>query len=239
MAGAKTQEKLDKTLAFIKDFIKKNNYPPSVREICKEVGFKSTASVQYYLDKLEEQNLIRRSLSKNRTIELVNNDDDTPEFATLPLLGNIAAGQPLFAGVNHDESVHVPADYFNLDDDMFCLTVKGESMRDIGILNGDCVLIKRQSTAREGEIIVALIDNNEVTLKRFYKKDGKIVLHPENSTMQDIVVDSSHDFAILGVAKGLMRNRLYNLLFCFLCDIQRHSFDIGFYPFNDRLAVYL
>lgn len=209
MAGAKTQEKLDKTLAFIKDFIKKNNYPPSVREICKEVGFKSTASVQYYLDKLEEQNLIRRSLSKNRTIELVNNDDDTPEFATLPLLGNIAAGQPLFAGVNHDESVHVPADYFNLDDDMFCLTVKGESMRDIGILNGDCVLIKRQSTAREGEIIVALIDNNEVTLKRFYKKDGKIVLHPENSTMPDIVVDSSHDFAILGVAKGLMRNRIF------------------------------
>ena len=144
------------------------------------------------------------------TIELVNNDEeDTPSFATLPLLGNIAAGQPLFAGVNKDESVHVPSDYFNLDDEMFCLTVKGESMRDVGILNGDCVLIKRQSTAREGEIIVALIDNNEVTLKRFYKKDGKIVLHPENSTMQDIIIDSTHDFAILGVAKGLMRNRIF------------------------------
>lgn len=210
MANAKTQEKLDKTLAFIKEFVKKNSYPPSVREICKAAGFKSTASVQYYLDKLEEQNLIRRSLSKNRTIELVNNDEeDTPSFTTLPLLGNIAAGQPLFAGVNKDESVHVPSDYFNLDDEMFCLTVKGESMRDVGILNGDCVLIKRQSTAREGEIIVALIDNNEVTLKRFYKKDGKIVLHPENSTMQDIIIDSTHDFAILGVAKGLMRNRIF------------------------------
>ena len=180
-----------------------------MREICKAVDFKSTASVQYYLDKLEEQNLIRRSLSKNRTIELVNNDEDeAPAFATLPLLGNIAAGQPLFAGVNQDESVHVPVDYFNLDDEMFCLTVKGESMRDVGMLNGDCVLIKRQSTAREGEIVVALIDNNEVTLKRFYKKDGKVILHPENSEMQDIVVDSSHDFAILGVAKGLMRNRI-------------------------------
>lgn len=208
--SAKTQEKLDKTLAFIKEFLKKNNYPPSVREICKEVGFKSTASVQYYLDKLEENGLIKRSLSKNRTIELICDQDEeqTPKFATLPLLGNIAAGQPLFAGVNKDESVSVPADYFNLGSEMFCLTVKGESMRDIGILSGDCVLIKRQSTARDGEIVAALIDNNEVTLKRFYKNGNVIVLHPENSAMDDIIVDSSHDFAILGVANGLMRNRI-------------------------------
>ena len=121
MNSQKTQEKLDKTLAFIKKFIRENNYPPSVREICKEVGFKSTASVQYYLDKLESDGLIRRALSKNRTIELLCDDEeeDGADFASVPMLGNIAAGQPLFAAVENDIKLHVPTDFFHLKGETF------------------------------------------------------------------------------------------------------------------------
>ena len=211
MSSQKTQEKLDKTLAFIKKFIRENNYPPSVREICKEVGFKSTASVQYYLDKLESDGLIRRALSKNRTIELLCDDEeeDGADFASVPMLGNIAAGQPLFAAVENDIKLHVPTDFFHLNGETFCLTVKGESMREIGIMNGDVVLIRSTPSASDGDIVAAQLDGNEVTLKRFFRKSPElIVLHPENSNMEDIIVTPETEFRILGVAVGLMRNTI-------------------------------
>ena len=211
MNSQKTQEKLDKTLAFIKKFIRENNYPPSVREICKEVGFKSTASVQYYLDKLESDGLIRRALSKNRTIELLCDDEeeDGADFASIPMLGNIAAGQPLFAAVENDIKLHVPTDFFHLKGETFCLTVKGESMREIGIMNGDVVLIRSTPSASDGDIVAAQLDGNEVTLKRFFRKSPElIVLHPENSNMEDIIVTPETEFRILGVAVGLMRNTI-------------------------------
>ncbi len=230
----KTAEKCIKTLEFIKDFLDKNGYPPTVREICNNVGFKSTASAQYYLGKLEEQGEIRKGDNKNRAIEIVNktstnsvidnNISVVSEIAennivnskevfsnlvTIPMLGNVAAGAPLFADVENDTSYTVPSDYFNCRGQMFLLNVKGESMKNIGILNGDLVLVKQQNVAKDGDVVVAQIDNNEVTLKRFYNCGSYIRLKPENDEMSDIIVTSDREFRILGLAVGLMRNKIW------------------------------
>ena len=230
----KTAEKCIKTLEFIKDFLDKNGYPPTVREICNNVGFKSTASAQYYLGKLEEQGEIRKGDNKNRAIEIVNktstnsvidnNISVVSEIAennivnskevfsnlvTIPMLGNVAAGAPLFADVENDTSYTVPSDYFNCRGQMFLLNVKGESMKNIGILNGDLVLVKQQNVAKDGDVVAAQIDNNEVTLKRFYNCGSYIRLKPENDEMSDIIVTSDREFRILGLAVGLMRNKIW------------------------------
>lgn len=229
----KTAEKCAKTLEFIKSFVDKNGYPPTVREICNSVGFKSTASAQYYLDKLEDKGEIRKGNNKNRAIELVNksttavdngNQSIAKEIAdaklidsqemfsnliTIPMLGNVAAGSPLYADVENDTSYTVPSDYFNCRGQMFLLNVKGESMKNIGILNGDLVLVKQQNVAKDGDVIVAQIDNNEVTLKRFYNCGSYVRLKPENDEMSDIIITSDREFRILGVATGLMRNKIW------------------------------
>ncbi|MDE7070480.1 MAG: transcriptional repressor LexA [Clostridia bacterium] len=230
----KTAEKCVKTLEFIKDFLDKNGYPPTVREICNNVGFKSTASAQYYLDKLEEQGEIRKGDNKNRAIEivnktftnsvkknaksvvseiadnnLINSQEVFSNLVTIPMLGNVAAGAPLFADVENDTSYTVPSDYFNCRGQMFLLNVKGESMKNIGILNGDLVLVKQQNVAKDGDVVVAQIDNNEVTLKRFYNCGSYIRLKPENDEMSDIIVTSDREFRILGLAVGLMRNKIW------------------------------
>lgn len=225
MGYSKSIEKTNQTYQFIKDFIAANNYPPSVREICAVVGFKSTASAQYYLDKLAEMGLIRKCASKNRTIEVVerapaiqilpqtavtetNGFDFHEDAVRVPFLGNVAAGQPLFADVAVGESYYVPKDFFALKRNSFLLKVKGESMIDIGIFDGDVVLVEQSEDAHDGDIVVAQLDGNEVTLKRFYRRPGHILLHPENATMQDIVVLPDRDLRILGIAKGLMRNAI-------------------------------
>lgn len=210
---AKSDDKELQTLQFISEFVSKFNYPPSVREICANVGFRSTASAQYYLNKLVENGKIRRNTGKNRTLEII-----APEFSRtanedngmrrVPMLGNIAAGKPLFAGVNSDEYIDISPEYFNTSGELFMLTVKGTSMINVGILDGDTVLIRKQPTAYNGQIIAAMIDNNEVTLKRFYKESDAIRLKPENDNMEDIIVEPSQEFAILGVAVGLMRNNI-------------------------------
>ena len=223
----KTAEKCSLTLEFIRKFVDEKGYPPTVREICSQVGFKSTASAKYYLDKLEEQGAIRKGENKNRAIEIVEKATDNsalPQiksdniknaneiFANLvsvPMLGNVAAGAPLFADVENDTSYAIPSDYFNCKGQMFLLNVKGESMKNIGIYNGDMVLVKQQSVARDGEVIVAQIDNNEVTLKRFFNCGTYIRLRPENDDMSDIIVTNDRDFRILGIATGLMRNRIF------------------------------
>ncbi|MGN0789484.1 MAG: transcriptional repressor LexA [Christensenellales bacterium] len=210
MSYTKSAQKLEQTYQFIKDFVSRNNYPPSVREICSVVGFKSTASAQYYLTKLEENGLIRKSDGKNRTIEIIDNDSterDTRDYNKVPFLGNIAAGEPLLAAVEVDQSYTLPSDFFRYDDDSFLLKVKGSSMIDIGILDGDMVLINAQNTAKDGDIVVAQIDNEEVTLKRFFKEKDCIRLHPENSFMSDIIVEPNRQFRILGVISGLLRNQ--------------------------------
>ncbi|MDE5756219.1 MAG: transcriptional repressor LexA [Clostridia bacterium] len=231
----KTAEKCAKTLEFIKEFVEKNGYPPTVREICNSVGFKSTASAQYYLDKLEEQGEIRKGDNKNRAIEIVNKTNSTAtagdeiqnianesidnriidssdlfaNLVTIPMLGNVAAGAPLYADVENDISYTVPSDYFRCRGQMFLLSVKGESMKNIGILNGDMVLVRQQNVAKDGDVIVAQIDNNEVTLKRFYNCGSYIRLKPENDEMSDIIVTSDREFRILGIATGLMRNKIW------------------------------
>ena len=229
----KTAEKCAKTLEFIKEFLDSNGYPPTVREICANVGYKSTASAQYYLDKLAEQGEIRKGDNKNRAIEIVNksvapsmvdnnsNNIDAVDnsiidsqelftnLVTIPMLGNVAAGAPLYADVENDTTYTVPSDYFNCRGQMFLLNVKGESMKNIGILNGDLVLVRQQSVAKDGDVIVAQIDNNEVTLKRFYNCGSYIRLKPENDEMSDIIVTQDREFRILGVATGLMRNKIW------------------------------
>lgn len=210
---AKSEDKVLQTLKFISEFVAKYNYPPSVREICAHVGFKSTASAQYYINKLEESGKIKRNSGKNRTIEILapefmRTSTDDKNIVNVPMLGNIAAGEPLFAGVKDDECIGISPEYFNTSGELFMLTVKGTSMVNAGILDGDTVLIRKQPTAYNGQIIAAMIDNNEVTLKRFYKESECVRLKPENDNMDDIIVDPSHDFAILGIAVGLMRNNI-------------------------------
>ena len=202
------------TLQFISEFVSKFNYPPSVREICANVGFRSTASAQYYINKLVDSGKIRRNTGKNRTLEIIAPEfirasHDESKMRRVPMLGNIAAGQPLFAGVTDDEYIDISPEFFNTSGDLFMLTVKGTSMVNVGILDGDTVLIRKQPTAYDGQIIAAMIDNNEVTLKRFFKDGDTIRLKPENDNMDDIIVDSGHDFTILGVAVGLMRNNIH------------------------------
>lgn len=211
MSYSKSAQKLELTYQFIKDFIAKYNYPPSVREICNSLGFKSTASAQFYLKKLEENGLIRKSASKNRTIEIVDDEREMPQDKSLervPFWGNIAAGEPLLAGVEVDTSFALPTDFFNVDERSFLLKVRGNSMMDMGILDGDMVLIRQQSYANNGDIVVAQINHEEVTLKRFFKEKDVIRLHPENSMMDDIIVTPDQDFAVLGVISGLLRNNI-------------------------------
>lgn len=210
----KSDDKELQTLQFISEFVSKFNYPPSVREICANVGFRSTASAQYYINKLVDSGKIRRNTGKNRTLEIIAPEfirasHDESKMRRVPMLGNIAAGQPLFAGVTDDEYIDISPEFFNTSGDLFMLTVKGTSMVNIGILDGDTVLIRKQPTAYDGQIIAAMIDNNEVTLKRFFKDGDTIRLKPENDNMDDIIVDSGHDFTILGVAVGLMRNNIH------------------------------
>lgn len=207
MAIEKTKVILENLMTFLQDFIKKNKYPPSVREICTAMNFKSTATAQYYLNKLTDAGVIKRGASKNRTIELCSSESD--EFISVPLLGNVAAGQPLFTQANLDDSFKLPRDFFpTRTTDLFMLRVEGCSMMDAGILNGDMVIIKQQDTANDGDIVVAMVDN-EVTLKRYYKYPRYVRLVPENKEFRDIIVDSNKEFRILGRAIGLMRNNIF------------------------------
>ena len=189
--------KIQELYDYIKSFQIENGYPPTVREIQNRFSIKSTASVAYYLAQLESQNLIKRSKLKNRSIEIVGE----PKRCEVPLLGDIAAGEPLLAVENIDSYFSMPDGFFGKGSDLFMLRIRGKSMIDIGINDGDYVVIRRQETAENGEIAAVLIDN-EATLKRFYKENGFFRLHPENADMSDIITDRAD---ILGVLVGLLR----------------------------------
>lgn len=205
---------------FVVDFIKKHSYAPTVRDITasKEVGLKSTASAKFYLDKLEASGRISRETKKNRAFKINDvqnflpievNEENTENISRIPFLGNVAAGYPLLAGVENERSICVPNDFFDVKTQSFLLQIKGDSMKDIGILDRDVVLIKVQNTALNGQIVVAQIDREEVTIKRYYNCGSYIKLHPENSDYKDIIVTPDHEFKILGIATGLMRNHIY------------------------------
>ena len=188
MAYGKISVKQQEILEYIKDEILHKGYPPAVREICQAVNLKSTSSVHSHLETLEKNGYIRRDPTKPRAIEIM---DDTfnlnrREMVNVPILGNVAAGEPLFAEENIEDYFPIPAEMVP-NSEVFMLHVRGESMINVGILDGDNVLVQQQSTAKDGEMVVALVEDS-ATVKTFYKEDGYIRLQPENDTMEPIIV---------------------------------------------------
>ena len=190
-------------LEFLKKNIATNGYPPTVREICKALGLRSPATVQVHLDTLEEKGYIKKGDSKNRAIELlVDNEYEEKEIIDVPLLGKVTAGNPIEAIEMPDEYFSLPAYLIPPKKEVFTLRVSGSSMIEAGIHDGDIVIVQKESTAKNGDIVVAMTDENEVTLKTFYKEDGYFRLQPENSTMDPIILDKVY---IVGKAIGLYR----------------------------------
>ena len=198
-------------MKFIEKQIAANGYPPSVREIGKAVGLKSTATVHGYLAKLQDKGYIKKEQQKGRTLKLLkgglddNKQTEKPvysgkELVDVPVIGKITAGAPILAVENVTDTFPIPIDFVG-NSESFMLTVRGESMIEAGILNGDYILVKKQNTAENGEIVVALIED-EATVKTFYKEKDHIRLQPENSTMDPIIVP---DCKILGKVAGVFR----------------------------------
>ena len=177
-------------------------YPPSVRDICTAVNLKSTSSVHAHLETLEKNGYIRRDPTKPRAIEIIDDNFNLTrrEVVNVPLIGQVAAGQPLLAVENITGYFPIPAEFIPKEE-VFMLNVKGESMVNAGIYDGDQIIVKQQSTASNGEIVVALVDDS-ATVKRFYKENGHIRLQPENDFMEPIIVDSCE---IIGKVIGLIR----------------------------------
>lgn len=193
----KIEEKLNEVYSYVANFIENNGYSPTIRDICRDLKIKSTASAYYYLDKLNKRGLINMQSDKKRTLNL--SEKSVPAIK-VPLVGTVTAGTPILAVENIDGYYPLPTD-FNSENDLFMLKVEGNSMINAGILDGDKIIVKKQESADNGNIVVALIDDS-ATVKRFYKKNNKIILHPENDFMSDIVLDSAN---IVGVVVGLMR----------------------------------
>ena len=195
-------ERQQRILEFIRSEVASKGYPPSVREIGDAVGLRSSSTVHGHLIKLEELGYIRRDLSKPRAIELLD-DANTPRVRAIdvPVLGRVTAGAPILAVENIEEYYPIPKDFVD-HEDVFILRIKGESMIEAGILDGDYVLVGRQETALNGEIVVALLDGEEATVKRFYHEGSHIRLQPENSMMEPFIVD---DAVILGKVIGVFR----------------------------------
>ena len=195
----------DEILTYVKEYIVSHGYPPTVREIGRDLGVSSPATIHTHLNKLVEKGFIKKDGSKNRAIELlVENEFENkdPDIIEVPLLGKITAGSPIEAIEMPDEYFSLPAYLVPNNKDVFTLKVSGTSMINAGILDGDIVIVQRQNVARNGEIVVAMTDENEVTLKTFYKEDGYFRLQPENNTMDPIILDN---VTILGKAIGLYR----------------------------------
>lgn len=194
-------DKTQEVYEYIEEFIFKNNYPPTIREIGEKLNLDSTSSVVYHLKKLENMGKISRSENKNRAIELV--DKPIINSVTLPVVGEIAAGQPILAEENWSDKIVINDNFF-VGSNLFVLKVKGDSMIEVGIFDGDYVVISKQSVANNGEIVACLIDN-EATVKRFYKENGFFRLQPENSSMRPIYTDH---VTVLGKVVGLIRNHI-------------------------------
>lgn len=202
MGYGKITPKQQEILEFIKQEILKKGYPPAVRDICEAVHLKSTSSVHSHLETLEKNGYIRRDPTKPRAIEII---DDTfnlarREVVNVPLIGAVAAGQPVLAQENIEDYFPIPAEYMP-NTDTFMLKVKGESMVNAGIFDGDYIMVAQQTTAKNGDIVVALVEDS-ATVKTFYKENGHYRLQPENDSMEPILVD---DVAILGKVFGVFR----------------------------------
>ena len=202
MAYGKISDKQREILEYIKKEILSRGYPPAVREVCEAVDLKSTSSVHSHLETLEKNGYIRRDPTKPRAIEIIDENFNLTrrEMVNVPMLGRVAAGQPILAVENIDNYFPIPAEFMP-NEESFMLRVKGESMINAGILDGDNILVKRQKDARNGDIVVALVDDS-ATVKTFYRENGHIRLQPENDDMDPIIVP---DCEILGKVFGVFR----------------------------------
>ena len=201
----KLTNKQEIILTNIKKFMAEKGYAPTIRELCKICNLNSTATMFVHLKNLTKKGYINQTESKFRTIELnvpneyaIKNEEEVP----VPLLGKVAAGNPIEAIENPNEYFSLPKEFVPKNHEVFTLEVNGESMINVGIFDGDIVIVKKQSNANNGEIVVAMTDENEVTLKRFYKEDGYIRLQPENDFLEPIILNN---VTILGKAIGLYR----------------------------------
>ena len=202
MAYGKITKKQEEILEYIKDQIMNRGFPPAVREICEAVNLKSTSSVHAHLETLEKNGYIRRDPTKPRAIEILDDNFNMVrrELVNVPVVGRVAAGEPILATENVESYFPIPAEYVPKNP-TFMLTVKGDSMINAGIFIGDHLLIEQKSTAENGEIIVALLDDS-ATVKTFYKEDGHYRLQPQNDAMEPIITD---DVQILGKVIGVFR----------------------------------
>ena len=193
----KLKPKEQKVLDYVKEFKRNNGYAPSVRDVCRDLNYKSTSTVHMYLNRLELLGYIVKEDGKSRAITLVN---DAPTVKAVPIIGTVAAGSPILAEQTYEGYIGYICDS-SAAQQLFALKVKGESMIDIGICDGDIVIAEQTCYAENGEIVVALVDN-EATVKTFYREDGHYRLQPENSTMAPIIVD---EVLILGKVRAIQR----------------------------------
>ena len=201
----KLTDKQSVILQILKKLIAKNGYPPTVREVGEEAHLSSPATIHFHLKKLEEKGYIKKDDNKNRTLEiLVPNEylEQDDSVVEVPLLGKVTAGTPIEAIENPEEMFSLPANLIANKNEVFTLTVSGESMINVGIYDGDILIVERRNTARNGETVVAMNENNEATVKTFYKEDGYFRLQPEKDTMEPIILK---ECTILGKVIGLYR----------------------------------
>ena len=203
MAYGKISKKQEEILNYIKKEILKKGYPPAVREICEAVNLKSTSSVHSHLETLEKNGYIRRDPTKPRAIEIIDDEFNLTrrETVNVPIVGTVAAGVPILARQNIENYFPIPAEYMP-NAQTFMLKVKGDSMINIGINSGDLVLVEQRSDARNGDVVVALVEDS-ATVKTFYKEKGHVRLQPENDSMDPILVNG--DLQILGKVFGVFR----------------------------------
>ena len=204
MPNGKITAKQEEILEYIKSEILHRGFPPAVREICEAVHLKSTSSVHAHLESLEKNGYIRRDPTKPRAIEILDDHFNLTrrEMVNVPIIGTVAAGQPILAEENIENYFPIPVEYMP-NKQSFMLRVKGESMINAGILDGDCVMVERHNTADNGDMVVALLGDS-ATVKRFYREDGYIRLQPENDRMDPIIVEDQ-ELQILGKVFGVFR----------------------------------
>ena len=186
---------------FLIEFTKSKGYPPSGREICEAVSLKSTSTVHGHLKRLEKKGLIYRDPTKPRALEIVELSNEEKELIDIPIVGKVTAGMPILATENIEDMFQMPINYVKHNNDLFILKVTGDSMIEAGILDGDLAIIEQKNVATNGDIVVALIEN-EATIKRFFKENGFIRLQPENKNYEPIIVE---DCSILGKLVGIYR----------------------------------
>lgn len=203
------QQKMEMIKNYIYETVDERGCPPTIREICYKFDIKSTSSASYYLRKLEDAGELRINKQKSRGLEVTGKRLTSRDVVRVPLVGSVTAGIPKLAVEDNDESVYLPQNLFSrVDENTFMLEVEGTSMIDIGINDGDKIIVKQQPTARNGQVVVALIGDEMSTVKRFFLENDRIRLHPENKYMQDKYY-SLDEVKILGLVVGLIRTEIH------------------------------